>query len=316
MSRTLVDQGFVSWRIDLFGDGKFKIDYNITTETVTNPFKQIYLETPYPSLMDKLTKNDYFNSNFSEPETELSIAYFEDLNQGKYKYYGLVSDDKIAKHIYTVLDVEDKKYRNKRELVNAIYRYQVKDINLFIDGKIPKGAVLEKNPISQKTELKTPADDTYESIKIKLRRKLNQDLKEKFASDEKLKKEFELLKKKAEEGFIVNANPKEGDPPTKETTKSALINMVDTLANMCKESNQGQGLTLLNIEEAIVAELTSASPEQKNDNNIDLKTAIDGQNPDILGESKDLEIIVEFDKEAKTVSITDTGVGMTKNDLI
>jgi heat shock protein beta len=40
------------------------------------------------------------------------------------------------------------------------------------------------------------------------------------------------------------------------------------------------------------------------------------QNPDILGDLKDLEIIVEFDKEAKTVSITDTGVGMTKNDLI
>ena len=40
------------------------------------------------------------------------------------------------------------------------------------------------------------------------------------------------------------------------------------------------------------------------------------QNPDILGDLKDLEILVEFDKEAKTVSITDTGVGMTKNDLI
>jgi HSP90 family molecular chaperone len=35
-----------------------------------------------------------------------------------------------------------------------------------------------------------------------------------------------------------------------------------------------------------------------------------------LGDKKDLEIIVEFDKEAKTVSITDSGVGMTKNDLI
>lgn len=39
-------------------------------------------------------------------------------------------------------------------------------------------------------------------------------------------------------------------------------------------------------------------------------------NPDILGDNKDLEIRIEFDKEAETVTITDTGVGMTKNDLI
>lgn len=40
------------------------------------------------------------------------------------------------------------------------------------------------------------------------------------------------------------------------------------------------------------------------------------QNPDILGENSNLEITVEFDKEKKTVSVTDTGLGMTKNDLI
>lgn len=40
------------------------------------------------------------------------------------------------------------------------------------------------------------------------------------------------------------------------------------------------------------------------------------QNPDFLGEKKDLEIRLETDEEAKTISIIDTGVGMTKNDLI
>jgi len=35
-----------------------------------------------------------------------------------------------------------------------------------------------------------------------------------------------------------------------------------------------------------------------------------------LGDTKDLEIKVEFDADAKTLSITDTGVGMTKADLI
>jgi len=39
-------------------------------------------------------------------------------------------------------------------------------------------------------------------------------------------------------------------------------------------------------------------------------------NPSLLGENKDLEIRVDFDKEAKTVIVTDTGLGMTKNDLI
>lgn len=39
-------------------------------------------------------------------------------------------------------------------------------------------------------------------------------------------------------------------------------------------------------------------------------------NPEILGENKDMKISIEFDKEAETLSITDTGVGMTKNDLI
>jgi len=40
------------------------------------------------------------------------------------------------------------------------------------------------------------------------------------------------------------------------------------------------------------------------------------QNPEILKEFPNLEILIEFDKDAKTLSVTDTGIGMTKNDLI
>jgi len=40
------------------------------------------------------------------------------------------------------------------------------------------------------------------------------------------------------------------------------------------------------------------------------------QNPEFLGDKKDLEIRIEFDEDDKTFTITDTGVGMTKNDLI
>merc|ERR1712190_660765 len=40
------------------------------------------------------------------------------------------------------------------------------------------------------------------------------------------------------------------------------------------------------------------------------------QDESYLGDVKDLEIKIEFDSDAKTLSITDTGVGMTKADLI
>lgn len=40
------------------------------------------------------------------------------------------------------------------------------------------------------------------------------------------------------------------------------------------------------------------------------------QTPEILGETKDLEIRVEYDSEAKTVTVRDTGIGMTRADLI
>jgi heat shock protein 90kDa beta len=38
--------------------------------------------------------------------------------------------------------------------------------------------------------------------------------------------------------------------------------------------------------------------------------------PELLGDNKDLEIRIEADSAAHTLTITDTGVGMTKNDLI
>jgi len=40
------------------------------------------------------------------------------------------------------------------------------------------------------------------------------------------------------------------------------------------------------------------------------------QDEDFLGDTKDLEVKIEHDPEAKTITITDTGVGMSKADLI
>lgn len=39
-------------------------------------------------------------------------------------------------------------------------------------------------------------------------------------------------------------------------------------------------------------------------------------NPEVLGDTTELAIRIEVDSEEKTISVTDTGVGMTKNDLI
>lgn len=40
------------------------------------------------------------------------------------------------------------------------------------------------------------------------------------------------------------------------------------------------------------------------------------QNPEYLGNNPQLEIMIDFDFDAKTISITDTGIGMTKAELI
>ena len=38
--------------------------------------------------------------------------------------------------------------------------------------------------------------------------------------------------------------------------------------------------------------------------------------PDFLGDTPEMEIKIDFDYDAKTISITDTGIGMTKAELI
>ena len=40
------------------------------------------------------------------------------------------------------------------------------------------------------------------------------------------------------------------------------------------------------------------------------------KDPDVLTAKKELEIKIEFDKDSKTLSVTDSGIGMTKNDLV
>ena len=49
---------------------------------------------------------------------------------------------------------------------------------------------------------------------------------------------------------------------------------------------------------------------------LDKARFISVQHPDFLGSKPELEIKIDYDEKEKTISITDSGVGMTKAELI
>lgn len=69
--------------------------------------------------------------------------------------------------------------------------------------------------------------------------------------------------------------------------------------------------SLYSKKEVFIRELVSNASDA-----IDKVRFISVSNPDYLGEHTDLKVMIDFDNEAKTISITDTGVGMTKAELI
>ena len=69
--------------------------------------------------------------------------------------------------------------------------------------------------------------------------------------------------------------------------------------------------SLYTKKEVFIRELVSNASDA-----LDKVRFIAVQNPDFLGDNKDLKVMIDFDHEAKTISITDTGVGMTKAELI
>lgn len=69
--------------------------------------------------------------------------------------------------------------------------------------------------------------------------------------------------------------------------------------------------SLYTKKEVFIRELISNASDA-----LDKARFISIANTDFLGEAKDLEIKIDFDNEAKTLSITDSGVGMTKAELI
>jgi heat shock protein beta len=69
--------------------------------------------------------------------------------------------------------------------------------------------------------------------------------------------------------------------------------------------------SLYTKKEVFIRELISNASDA-----LDKVRFISVQNPEFLGNVPQLEIMIDFDYDAKTISITDTGVGMTKAELI
>ena len=69
--------------------------------------------------------------------------------------------------------------------------------------------------------------------------------------------------------------------------------------------------SLYTKKEVFIRELISNASDA-----LDKMRFISVQNPDHLGDKQELDIKIDFDHTAKTLSITDSGVGMTKAELI
>lgn len=102
-----------------------------------------------------------------------------------------------------------------------------------------------------------------------------------FDMDESTKKEIEEKK----EAFSFNAD---------------VSRLMDIIIN-----------SLYTKKEVFIRELVSNASDA-----LDKVRFIALSNPEYLGDNQDLEIKIDFDHDAKTVSITDSGVGMTKAELI
>jgi heat shock protein beta len=69
--------------------------------------------------------------------------------------------------------------------------------------------------------------------------------------------------------------------------------------------------SLYTKKEVFIRELISNASDA-----LDKVRFVSVQNPEYLGSVSQLEIMIDFDFDAKTISITDTGIGMTKAELI
>jgi HSP90 family molecular chaperone len=69
--------------------------------------------------------------------------------------------------------------------------------------------------------------------------------------------------------------------------------------------------SLYTKKEVFIRELISNASDA-----LDKARFLSVKNSDFLGEHPDLDIKIDYDYDAKTISITDSGIGMTKAELV
>lgn len=109
--------------------------------------------------------------------------------------------------------------------------------------------------------------------------------------------------------IVADSTPAEGDAEI----------LSEALANGEKFEFQAEVSRILDIvvnslyqnKDVFLRELISNASDA-----IDKMRFLSIQNPEMLGDKKDLEVRISYDEEAKTLTISDSGIGMTKDDLV
>mmetsp|Transcript_114 Transcript_114/g.210 ORF Transcript_114/g.210 Transcript_114/m.210 type:complete len:813 (-) Transcript_114:844-3282(-) len=123
------------------------------------------------------------------------------------------------------------------------------------------------------------------------------------AADEKAASEEKVVKEEAPkvvDGFTTDQLAKMEEGGEKHEFQAEVSRLMDIIIN-----------SLYTDKQVFLRELISNAADA-----LEKTRFLSVQDNTFLGETKDLEIKIEFDPEQKTLSITDTGVGMTKADLI
>merc|ERR1712176_1210554 len=120
-----------------------------------------------------------------------------------------------------------------------------------------------------------------------------------YAEEEKTEEE-KPAEDKVVDGFSVADREKMGESSEKHEFQAEVSRLMDIIIN-----------SLYTDKQVFLRELISNAADA-----LEKARFHSVQDESYLGETKDLEVKIEHDPDAKTISIVDTGIGMTKADLI
>jgi len=121
-----------------------------------------------------------------------------------------------------------------------------------------------------------------------------------FAEDEEAKTEASTDEEKVVDGFTTAERERMSEGSEKHEFQAEVSRLMDIIIN-----------SLYTDKQVFLRELISNAADA-----LEKARFHSVQDESFLGETKDLEVKIEHDADAKTISIIDTGVGMTKADLI